>query len=218
MRRNSQDDEIRDLERRIGSGVYDAADPMRLHALVMRSKGEPLPRHVEIALDSVMWTWDDVIKQANEAYDDRFTGRTPRNVADTVLGIVAEDLAGFLVQILSLPEDEGSPPTRDRFAQRLTTAIERDLTSVYGTRLADEVRRHAEGLGGLSLQDLARHVIFRYRAHQYEGVPVLLRELALEAAEEIATTRAAREELADRIVTAVDALLDEAPEAPEDLG
>jgi hypothetical protein len=211
VKRNSQDEAIRALERRIGSGNYDAADPMRLHALVARSRGTPLPKHVEVALDSDMWTWSDLIKLAAENYDDRLAGRSHRNIADTVLGMAGEDLSGFLVQILDPPE--GHPlPSHDRFAQGLAQLIERDLVSVYGARLAGEIRRHAEGLGGLALPDLARHVLSRYRTHEEEGLaedPNLLRELALEAAEEIATTPGAREDLADRIVEAVEQLREE---------
>jgi len=219
-RHNSLDDEIRDLSRKIGSGSFTEADVLRLRAAMRRRQGEPLPRIIQVAIDmenrNWSWGWDEIVEFAKATYDKRFTGRSPGDVASTVIGTVADDIVSFIMAVLSPPEGQGLRhgyvlPSRRQFAEDLEQQIRQRLLGSYGSQLREEIQAHVEGLGGLALPDLARHVLSRYRAHEEEGLaeePGLLRELALDTAEDIATTRKSREDLADRIVEAVEQLRD----------
>ena len=211
VRRNSLDEDIRDLSRKIGSGNFSEANVLKLHAALRRRQGDPLPRIIQVALDMEKrnWDWNELVRFAKAVYDDRFIGRTVETTSNTVLESVADDMATFIVDVLNHPEQ-----SRPVFSRTLERLILEHLSATYRNDLRDEIRRHAEGLGGLSLPDLARHVLSRYRTHEEEELaedPGLLRELALEATEEVATTREAREELADRIVEAVEELRGQEP-------
>jgi len=217
--RNSQDAEIRLLERKIGSGSYDATDVVKLLTAVKRRQGDPMPRIVEVALamKDRDWSWNELVRIAKATYDDRFIGRTAGDVANTILNSAADDIATFAVDVLNPPGQ-----LRQVFSTELERLILAHLFGTYWGQLSAEIRRHAEGLGGLALPDLARHVLSRYRTHEEEGIvedPNLLHELALEAATDAtATTHLNREALADMIVERVshlrdtDELLDEIDE------
>ena len=139
VRHNSQDDEIRALERRIGSGNYDAADPMRLHALVMRSRGEPLPKHVEVALDSILPTWEDLVRIGTDGYAAR-DFHSAREAAVTVLETFGDDVAAMIVQFLDPPEIY----PRDNVADGLATVIKRDLLGLYRDDLTIAIRARCQ--------------------------------------------------------------------------
>jgi len=139
MRRNSIDQEIRDLERRIGSGNYDAADPMRLHALVSRA-GPPGSNTLVIVFGD-NGTPGETIQPpyVAESYKDR-DSHSATDAANAMIGLFSDDVALMLYRFLDPPEVDAP---RERIVEGLSQVIERDLQALYGRLLMLRIRREA---------------------------------------------------------------------------